>query len=425
MSPSTSAGSIAAWSVGRTARADAAKSARTSRRHALNQAGVAKLRRPDRRQHCDGEVAARRPDDRWPGTSAGRPAVRSPYPTDRSEHDDPAGDRFGRRVPSATRETSAVRRRGPAVIRPARRRPPPSSRTRLAIGWCATSWTRKCHRRSRMRCRRRAAATTARHTSLVDSLAPQVGPHRGGKDGNRHHDRLCDRRQRTPTKCPRPSVPQLVRAAGTSRRSCRRASPAGTVTHEPSHATSPIVRVRCRRPRRVVRRWRTVPLASRHATIAAAVTGPTPGKVSNCSTVAVFRSTGSVGPERVSSTAPSIADAATAGRRGAHRTSHRRRCTRWGSDADHDLLAVGDLAGHVQPDEIRSVERSARGRQRIGDPRTRLERHQPWLLHQPDHAHDDRRVGYGGALGAGLADETICTGGSFAETTGGGSSRAG
>ena len=47
------------------------------------------------------------------------------------------------------------------------------------------------------------------------------------------------------------------------------------------------------------RSWSTVakrPLRVRHSTIRCAVTGPTPGRASSCSTVAAFRSSGPAGP---------------------------------------------------------------------------------------------------------------------------------
>ena len=172
--------------------------------------------------------------------------------------------------------------------------------------------------------------------------------------------------------------------------------------------------------------WSTLvnlPLASRHATIAAALTGPTPGRVSNCCTVAVFRliTAAGCGLGRTGRGA----GRAGSGRAGAHRTAQHRRLAFDRRDPHDDLLAVVDLAGHVEPDGVRAVRRAAGGLQRVGDPRAGRQRDQPGRVHQAHHADHYRLVGPGwtGGLGLRLADDAMSTGGSFADTTGAGCSR--
>ncbi len=164
-----------------------------------------------------------------------------------------------------------------------------------------------------------------------------------------------------------------------------RADPARTVTPGPAHAVSPAAPVRSRRRRRADRRCRTGRGRTRQATIASAVTGPTPGSASRSSTVAVLRSTrtrrGAGGRRRRRAAFRSGRNLA------GDRTAHGRRLARGRRlDTDHDLLTVTDPAGHVQPDQIGTVQRPAGGFQRIGDSRPGLQGHQARLVHQSDHA---------------------------------------
>ena len=132
--------------------------------------------------------------------------------------------------------------------------------------------------------------------------------------------------------------------------------------------------------------WSTLakrPFAVRHATIADAVTGPTPGRASSCSTVAALRSTGASGADVG---CPTPGAGRCAARRRADGTAHCRRGARRSGEADHELLAVGDAPGHVQPRQIGSVKRSTGSVERVGNPRLRSERHQPGFTHQSHHA---------------------------------------
>ena len=134
--------------------------------------------------------------------------------------------------------------------------------------------------------------------------------------------------------------------------------------------------------------WSTLvnlPLAARHATMAAAVTGPTPGSASSCSTVAALRSTGPTGFRRGCRAAP-------ARRRGPPPTELPRaaRLPRRCRDTDDDLLTVGEVAGKVEPEGVGTGERAAGSRDRIGDPGVGRQGDQPGLLNQPDDTDDHR-----------------------------------
>jgi hypothetical protein len=93
---------------------------------------------------------------------------------------------------------------------------------------------------------------------------------------------------------------QQVNAAGTNRTSMRSVTAAGPEFTLDAHPPHTVTRLRSFSKRAgpmpsTSPNWSTLvnfPLASRHATIAAAVTGPMPGSVSSCSTLAVLRSIG-------------------------------------------------------------------------------------------------------------------------------------
>ena len=189
---------------------------------------------------------------------------------------------------------------------------------------------------------------------------------------------------------------QLVSAAGTRRASSRAvAGRRGWLRHRPQTRTSG--RSFSRRPGPMPSTspsWSTLvnlPLASRQATIAAAVTGPTPGRVSNCCTVAVFRLTTAAGPP-LAGPGLRVLVGPGAAEPEAHRTAQHRRLSFDRRDAHHDLLAVVDLAGHVEPDGVGAVRRAAGRLQRVGDPRARRQRDQARRVHQAHHADHDRLV---------------------------------
>ena len=62
---------------------------------------------------------------------------------------------------------------------------------------------------------------------------------------------------------------------------------------------------------------------------------------------------------------------------------------------DDDLLAVRDTSGHVQPQQICTVQRSTCGGERISDPGTRIHGHQSGLVDETDDADHDGLVGVG------------------------------
>ena len=172
--------------------------------------------------------------------------------------------------------------------------------------------------------------------------------------------------------------------------------------------------------------WSTLvnrPLASRQAMIAAAVTGPMPGNVSSSSTVAAFRSTKPPGVGVFPAVGGASVGAAVAGPE-LIELPIAAGCPGRRDDPDDDLFTVGDSPGHVQPDQVGTVQSTTGRGERIGDPCTRRQRDKSRLVHEAHHADDHRSVGVGWrGSGVGLADETISTGGSFADATGGGLSR--
>jgi hypothetical protein len=91
--------------------------------------------------------------------------------------------------------------------------------------------------------------------------------------------------------------------------------------------------------------WSTLvnaPLDSRHAMIAAAVTGPTPGKSSSCASVALFKSTKPLGAELLSAdSGPPVAEDP-------------------GSDATELPIVVGSPAGAAMPTMICSPSATLR-----------------------------------------------------------------
>src|SRR6202161_1122260 len=102
--------------------------------------------------------------------------------------------------------------------------------------------------------------------------------------------------------------------------------------------------------------WSTLvnfPLAFRQATIAAARTGPTPGRVSNCSTVALLRLISAVGAP-LAGRGVELGGAGPA-RPGTPRAPQTRRLPFDGPHPDHDLLAVITLPSHVEPAGVGAV----------------------------------------------------------------------
>ncbi|CAM5712017.1 hypothetical protein MAUB1S_04103 [Mycolicibacterium aubagnense] len=165
--------------------------------------------------------------------------------------------------------------------------------------------------------------------------------------------------------------------------------------------------------------WSTLvnrPLAARHATIAFAMIGPIPGNASSCSSVAVFRSTGPVGPAPLPSP-----DGPFSG----------------GADvAPAELrITAGAPTGAVMPTRIcspsatlRAMFRPTRSAPASAPPAavtasaTRAPAGSvtnPGLCTRPATLTTTSSAFAGGAGAPGTLDETICTGGSFAAVTGG------
>src|SRR6266568_1666394 len=113
-----------------------------------------------------------------------------------------------------------------------------------------------------------------------------------------------------------------------------------------------------------------------------AVTSPTPGKVSSCSAVAVFRSSGTPGGP-----APPAAPVPPG----------------WAVPEDPDQLAVDELAGEVDRFQL-GARRGAAGRlDRVEDPAALGQADEPWVLDSPDDVDGDggaRRLAGGGAIAA-------------------------
>ena len=146
--------------------------------------------------------------------------------------------------------------------------------------------------------------------------------------------------------------------------------------------------------------WSTLlklPLASRHATIAAAVTGPMPGSASSCSAVALLRSTKPSGAELFPAVGGAAVVVETAPVTWADRAAHGGWLAGRRRDADDDLFTVGDASGHVQSEQVCTVERPARTGERVGDPRSRIQRDQPRLVDKADHADHHGSSGRGAA----------------------------
>ena len=350
-----------------------------------------------RRQHGDGEIVAGWPADA--GAEAGRsPGGQLGEAQDGRENHHPAGY-----------FVLVERRNDPRNII----RLPPSDRG-LSLGRDDDGGDRAvavgdrmvCARRERVarprsqnrrRPRQRRQPRRPRPGRRLEFAAATTPPRRRCGDGNRrqqHHDHTADRPD---------DSGGGHRPTGQRRRDQPQVQPDRADVHRrhtwTARAASPAARDRCRRRRRADRRCVNRPLASRQATIAAAVTGPTPGRVSSCSTVAVFRSTKPPGAEALPRVVGAPGGAAVLGSDLmelpiAVGVARRRR------DTDDDLLTVGDPAGHVQPHQVGAVERTAGGGDRVGDPCARLQGHQTGLVHQADHAHDHRLVGVGRGAGS-------------------------
>ena len=127
--------------------------------------------------------------------------------------------------------------------------------------------------------------------------------------------------------------------------------------------------------------WSTVanrPCSVRQSRIRCASTGPTPGSVSSCASVAVLRSIAACAPPP--GEPPGAPPAAPAG---------------WGSrisarHADHHQLAVGQLAGQVEQRQVGARQRSSGGPQRVDDPRAGGQRDDPGSPHPAGHRDDER-----------------------------------
>ena len=371
MSPSTSAGSIAAWSAGSTRRAVSANPARTA--YAARFSGPARpsRRRTDRGDHSHRQVTTGRRGDARAEAQRLTDHHRAEVPR-RGENHHTAGCLVApelTKIGAEQQPTVAYRPRafggrdghldGGAECRG----------DRVVRDCVGAQRDRESEARRRRRQRRAAPMPTARSRGRSRRDAPQQPPRRAcrqadaPKDGA---DRPDDsRRGHDPTGQRRRDQARIQPLRGRTRR--------WTLRHQPQTRTSG--RSFSRRPGPMPSTspsWSTLvnlPWASRHATIAAAITGPTPGRVSNCCTVAVFRLTGCAGPPLAGRDART--GRAGSGRAWAHRTAQHRGLSFDRRDAHHDLLAVVDLAGHVEPDGVGAVRRAAGGLQRVGDPRAR------------------------------------------------------
>ena len=141
--------------------------------------------------------------------------------------------------------------------------------------------------------------------------------------------------------------------------------------------------------------WSTLvnaPFSARHATIAAAVTGPTPGSASSCSAVAVLRSSGAP-DDCVDPPAGAVAVSPVGDDGAADRTAQCGGLPGCRCEADDDLLAVGQPARQVETDSVGAVKRAAGRRHRVVHPRTRGQGDQSRRLDQADDADHDRLPG--------------------------------
>ena len=206
---------------------------------------------------------------------------------------------------------------------------------------------------------RRERTTTGRdeHGAATEEATEQQATRQGGPDDPTDRPGVQAEQHDRPCGAGRGNQPQVRRPGGhgvgsgghtrTSSRSC-------PSRRSPMPSTS--------------RSWSTVakrPLRVRHSTIRCAVTGPTPGRASSCSTVAAFRSSGPAGPLPP-----------PAGRR--HRPGVRRR-----GHPDRHLLAVAHLPREVHPAQVGVGEGTPGGLEHVRHPGPRRDAHQPGPPHLP------------------------------------------
>ncbi len=225
-------------------------------RRPLHRRGLAQRRLTGGRQHRDGQIAAGRPADAGPEPRPAGPRAQL------GESAAPAR----KPLPARTFRPSPSRLRLPRNIS----RPLPSDRG-LSVGVTVTAadrrrtgaaigWSRTC----RVAQRDRDAESRADHrgrrpppTAAARSAGFAAPRHRTTPPSRRRRSRT-PRASRAPTdhRMPAAVTAQLVSAAGTSRRSSRaRAARGAPLTPAPGPAASPAAPGRCRRRRRVGRRW--------------------------------------------------------------------------------------------------------------------------------------------------------------------------
>ena len=186
---------------------------------------------------------------------------------------------------------------------------------------------------------------------------------------------------------PKPSsmTAHAAAAAGTSRRSGGGCSVGGVrIRPSPARGAAGTAAHRCPSISRSCSTRAKRPLRLRHSTMCWAVTGPTPGSVSSCATLAVLRSIFAAGPARLRPR--SRADPAPPARRRAARGRLTGRVGR-GRNADRDLLAVDDPAREVEPGQIDARPRATGGRRAHRPPAPRpAPRTTPGPRDPPGHA---------------------------------------